>query len=60
MMFADKAKQEGYEFLSEVFVDNANMEKEHARRLFSFMVGGAVEITAAYPAGKVGTTKENL
>lgn len=37
MMFANKAKEEGYEFLSEIFVDNANMEKEHARRLFSFM-----------------------
>ena len=35
-------------------------EKEHAKRFFKFLEGGMVEITASYPAGIIGTTKENL
>lgn len=35
-------------------------EKEHAKRFFKFLEGGDVEITAMYPAGKIGTTLENL
>ena len=36
------------------------LEKEHAKRFFKFLEGGMVEITASYPAGKIGTTAENL
>ena len=35
-------------------------EKEHAKRFFKFLEGGMVEIAAAYPAGVIGTTQENL
>jgi rubrerythrin len=58
--FASKAKKEGYEQIAGVFTETAEQEKEHAERFFKFLEGGAVEITATYPAGKIGTTVENL
>lgn len=58
--FASKAREEGYIQISLVFEETANQEKEHAKRFFSYLQGGDVEITASYPAGKVGTTLENL
>jgi len=58
--FASKAKKEGYVQISEIFIETANQEKEHAKRLFKFLEGGEVEITGAFPAGVIGTTLENL
>lgn len=58
--FASKAKAEGYIQISQIFEETANQEKEHAKRFFSFLEGGDVEIQAAFPAGVVGTTAENL
>ncbi len=58
--FAKAAKKEGYEQISAIFMETASQEKEHAKRFFKFLEGGAVEITATYPAGVIGTTKENL
>lgn len=58
--FASKAKKEGYVQISEIFTETANQEKEHAKRLFKFLEGGEVEIVAAFPAGIIGTTLENL
>ena len=58
--FASKAKKEGYEQISTIFEETANQEKEHAKRLFKFLEGGEVEISAAFPAGVIGTTLENL
>jgi len=58
--FASKAKKEGYVQISQIFEETANQEKEHAERFFSFLDGGLKEITAAFSAGVVGTTAENL
>jgi rubrerythrin len=58
--YAAKARKEGYVQISKIFEETANQEKEHAKRLFKFLKGGEVEITAAFPAGVVGTTVENL
>ena len=58
--FASVAKKEGYEQISAVFLETAEQEKEHAKRFFKFLEGGMVEITAAYPAGIIGTTSQNL
>ena len=58
--FSSQAKKEGYEQISWIFADTADNEKEHAKRFFKFLEGGMVEITAAYPAGVIGTTAENL
>ncbi len=58
--FASVAKKEGYVQIEDIFTETANQEKEHAKRFFSFLEGGDLEITACFPAGKVGTTAENL
>lgn len=58
--FASVAKKEGYEQIASIFLETADQEKEHAKRMFKFLEGGMVEITASYPAGKIGTTEENL
>lgn len=58
--FASKAKKEGLVQMSRIFEETANQEKEHAKRLFKFLEGGELEITASFPAGKIGTTLENL
>ncbi len=58
--FASKARKEGYIQMSLIFEETANQEKEHAERLFKFLEGGAVEVQAAFPAGVIGSTLENL
>ena len=58
--FAGQAKKDGYEQIAAIFEETANQEKEHAKREFKFLEGGEVEITAAYPAGVIGNTLENL
>jgi rubrerythrin len=58
--FASKAKKEGLVQIADIFAETADQEKEHAKRFFSFLEGGLCEITAAFPAGVVGTTDENL
>ncbi len=57
---AKAAKEEGYEQIAGIFLETALQEQQHARRFFSFLEGGMAEITATYPAGKTGSTKENL
>lgn len=59
-MFAKIAKKEGYEQISELFLETAGNELEHAKIFFRHLEGGSVEITATYPAGIEGTTSENL
>jgi rubrerythrin len=58
--FASKAKEEGYIQISLIFEETANQEKEHAKRMFKFMEGGEVEITAGFPFGVIGSTRDNL
>ena len=59
-MFAKIAKKEGYEQISELFLETAANEYMHAKIFFRHLEGGTVEITATYPAGIEGTTMENL
>lgn len=58
--FAKVAAEEGYKQISNIFQKTADQEKQHAKRFFKFLEGGDAEITATYPAGKIGTTAENL
>ncbi len=58
--FAKQAKKEGLEQMAAIFEETAVNEQAHAKRFFRFLEGGMVEITAVYPAGKIGTTMENL
>ena len=58
--FAEAARKEGLMQIALIFEETAAQEKEHAQRFFNFLQGGEVEITAAFPAGMIGTTLENL
>lgn len=58
--WASVAKKEGYVQISAIFTETADQEKEHAKRLFKLLEGGEVEIGAAFPAGTIGSTLENL
>ena len=58
--FASAAKKEGFEQIAAVFLETADNEKEHAKRFFKFLEGGMAEFTATFPAGRIGTTAENL
>lgn len=58
--FASVARKEGFEQISAIFTETADNEREHAKVFFKYLEGGDLEITAAYPAGKIGTTAENL
>ena len=58
--FASVAKKEGYEQISGFFTETADNEKEHAKKFFKFLEGEELEITATFPAGKIGTTVQNL
>ena len=60
IFFAKKAKSEGFEQIASIFLETAIQEESHAKNLFKFLEGGEVEITATYPAGKIGSTAENL
>ena len=53
--FASVAKKEGYEQIAGNFNETAEQEKEHAKRMFKFLEGGSVEITAAYPSGIISS-----
>lgn len=58
--FSGQAKKDGFVQIADIFAETADQEKEHAKRFFGFLEGGVVEITASFPAGKIGTTLENL
>ena len=58
--FSKVAAEQGYKQISNIFQKTADQEKQHAKRFFKFLEGGDTEITATYPAGKIGTTAENL
>ena len=47
--FASKAKKEGYEQISSIFLETADNEKEHAKIWFKLLEGGSIK-----------STKENL
>ncbi len=58
--FAKQAKKDGFVQIANIFEETASHEKEHAKRLFKFLEGGDAEIQFSFPAGKIGTTLENL
>jgi rubrerythrin len=57
---ASVARKEGYRQIEALFIETAENEREHAKRFFKFLEGGDLEIQATYPAGRIGTTLENL
>lgn len=57
---AERAREDGYEQIAAIFEETAGQEREHAKRLFRFFEGGETEIRAAFPAGVIGSTMDNL
>jgi len=57
---AGQARKEGFMQIAWAFEETAEHEKEHAKRFFSLLEGGEAKVDAMFPAGKVGTTAENL
>ncbi|MDF2700460.1 MAG: rubrerythrin family protein [Haloplasmataceae bacterium] len=60
VMFAEVARLEGYQQIAGIFEETAHNEQLHAQTFFAFLQGDMVEITAAFPAGKIGLTHDNL
>lgn len=58
--FAEQAREEGYEQIAAIFEETAGHERMHAKRFFSYLEGGSLEIQAAFPAGIIGDTEVNL
>ncbi len=58
--WASKAKNEEFIAVQMAFLETAEQEKEHAKRLFKFLEGGEVTIPVSAEAGVIGTTLENL
>ena len=58
--FASASRKEGFEQIAGIFEETADNEKEHAKVFFNHLEGGDATIEASYPAGKIGTTAENL
>ena len=58
--FAGQARKDGYDQIAFIFEETANQEKEHAKRFFSFLEGGELNVVWNFPAGVVGTTLDNL
>jgi rubrerythrin len=58
--FASQARKEDYEQIAGIFEETSDNEKEHAKLFFKHLQGGAVEITASYPAGIIAKTADNL
>jgi len=58
--FAGVARKEGFVQIADIFLETADQEKEHAKRMFKFLEGGEVSITWAFPAGIIAPTVENL
>lgn len=57
--FAKKAKEEGYEQISEIFCMTADNEKEHAKLFYEYLGDIRGHVDAEYPF-ELGTTEENL
>ncbi|MDR2612849.1 MAG: rubrerythrin family protein [Deltaproteobacteria bacterium] len=59
-MAASVAKKEGYVKVSDIFLETAEQECEHAKRLFKFLEGGTAKIGGEFPAGLAGGLPEWL
>jgi rubrerythrin len=58
--FSSQARKEGLVQIALIFEETANQEKEHGKRFFKLLEGGTAKVQAEFPAGKIGTTLENL
>jgi rubrerythrin len=64
--YASVADKEGYKQIKNIFIETADNEKEHAKRLYKFLLAGfegdlpaVIEIEGGFPVSQ-GTTLQNL
>jgi rubrerythrin len=60
IFFSNKAKEDGYIQISNIFKEISNQELEHALRFFKFFNGGELEVTSSFLTGVIKTTYDNL
>lgn len=60
IFFSNKAKEDGYIQISNIFKEIADQELEHALRFFKFFNGGELEVTSRFLTGVIKTTYDNL
>jgi rubrerythrin len=58
--FSSKARSEGLIQIAMIFDETAAQEKEHAKRFFKELQGGDLIVNAAFPAGIIAATADNL
>jgi rubrerythrin len=58
--FASKAQKEGFEQIAAIFLETADNEKEHAKRLMKLLKNGQESSLEKYDFPIVGSTSENL
>lgn len=58
--YAKAAKKEGYPQIAAIFKATGKNKHMHAMALYELLEGGRVEITASFPADKIGTVPINL
>lgn len=58
--FSKKARKEGFVQISDIFLETAEQELQHAKRFFSFLEGGEAQVSYMFPAGVIGDTYDNL
>ncbi len=58
--FSSQARKEGLIQIAQIFDETGNQEKEHAKRFFKQLEGGETLVQAAFPAGIVAGTADNL
>ena len=59
-LFAEKAREEGYEQIAAVFMETAEQELSHARQFFALLEGGTVQISAGTPPELLVTPRPTL
>jgi rubrerythrin len=58
--FANKAREEGFIQIANIFDETADQEFEHALRFFKFFNGGELPINWSFPTGVIEGTHANL
>lgn len=62
--YASVAKKQGFLQISNIFIETAEQEKEHAKRFYKFLIkdfqGEQLEVNAAYPIALSEDTATNL
>jgi rubrerythrin len=58
--FGSQARKDGFMQIADIFTETADQEREHAKRFFKFLQGGATTVNWEFPAGVIGSTGDNL